>query len=177
MHIILGALTLIVTILVLVKRLSDAGVDIGWLNPFTWARRRAWRKQYQSHSAFTLDGPLEVAALLATTVAKMDGDINSEEQKTLLSLFQNEFGKSENEASDLLRSSLYIFGDGKDAIAKPEKVLTRSLEKFSEEQAKSVLEVLSLVKNSGAANAAEKEKFIQRVEKVFSDKFNTAGRW
>jgi len=34
MHIILGVLGAIVTILVLLNRLADAGIDVGWLNPF-----------------------------------------------------------------------------------------------------------------------------------------------
>ena len=44
---------------------------------------------------FSLDGPLEVAEMLATSVAKIDGEICSEEKQTLLSLFQSEFGKTE----------------------------------------------------------------------------------
>ena len=40
MHIILGALGSIVTILYMLDRL---GIDIGGLNPFYWYRRRAFR--------------------------------------------------------------------------------------------------------------------------------------
>ena len=54
MHIILGFLGAVVTILVLFKRLSDAGIDIGWLNPFAWRRRRAWRNKYQGNPIFSL---------------------------------------------------------------------------------------------------------------------------
>ena len=139
MHIILGLLGTIVTILILLNRLSDAGIDFGWLNPFTWRRRRAWRKKFEGNPVFALDTPLEVAALLATSLAKIDGEISKEEKATLLSLFQSEFGKTEKEASDLLMSSIYLFGDGEQAIAKPDKVMQRSLDKFSDEQAESVM--------------------------------------
>lgn len=47
---------------------------------------------------FSLDGPLEVAAMLATSIAKIDGEISSEEKQALLTLFQSEFGKTEREA-------------------------------------------------------------------------------
>lgn len=64
MHIILGLLGTIVTILVLINRAQDARIDIGWLNPFTWHRRRAFRNQYQANPAFCLESPMDSAALL-----------------------------------------------------------------------------------------------------------------
>lgn len=177
MHIILALLGTIVTILVLINRLSDAGIDIGWLNPFTWRRRRAWRKKYQGNPVFSLDKPLDVAAILATTVAKIDGDISREEKATLLSLFQSEFNKSEKEAADLLKSSIYIFGDGQEATAKPEKVIERSLQKFSEDQAKSVMSLLNTVKELDSVNATDKSKFVAKVNAVFSKHFNLDENW
>jgi len=161
----------------LFKRLSDAGIDIGWLNPFSWHRRRAWRKKYEGSPVFALGDPLEVAAMLATTVAKIDGDISKEEKAILLSLFQSEFGKSEKEASDLLMSSIYIFGDGQEAIGKPEKVMKRSLEKFSEDQARSVMTLLTAVKNLDATNAVEKDKFVAKVDSVFLSQFGSNEKW
>ena len=177
MHIILGVLGAVVTILVLVKRLSDAGIDLGWLSPFSWQRRRAWRKKYEGNPIFSLGDPLEVAAMLAITVAKIDGEMSKEEKAILLSLFQSEFGKSEKEASDLLMSSIYIFGDGQNAITKPEKIMQNSLEKFSEDQASSVMSLLEAIKNIDPANANAKEIFVNKVNSVFSNKFESNGTW
>ena len=177
MHIILGTLGLIVTILILFKRLSDAGIDVGWLNPFTWRRRREWRKKYEGNPAFSLDGPLEVAAMLATCVAKIDGEMSSEEKQALLTLFQSEFGKSEKDASDLLMSSIYIFGDGQEAIAKPEKIMKRSLEKFSEDQARSVMSMLESIRQIEESNAGAKGKFIGKVKTEFDKLFNENDGW
>lgn len=64
MHIILALLGTIVTTLVLVNRAQDAGIDIGWLNPFTWHRRRTFRKKYQANPAFCLESPMDSGALL-----------------------------------------------------------------------------------------------------------------
>jgi len=177
MHIILGVLGTIVTILVLFKRLSDAGIDIGWLNPFLWSRRRAWRKKYEGNTIFCLTEPLEVAAMLATTVAKIDGEISKEEKAILLSLFQNEFGKSEEEASALLLSSIYIFGDGQDAISKPDKIMKKSLEAFSQEQASSVIKLLAVIKDIDPANAEAKQRYVEKVERVFDKRFGDDSKW
>lgn len=177
MHIILGVLGTIVTILILVNRLSDAGIDIGWLNPFTWRRRRAWRKQYEGNPVFALGEPLEVAAMLATSLAKIDGEISKEEKAILLSLFQNEFGQDEKGASDLLKSSIYIFGDGEDAIAKPDKVMKRALDKFTEDQAESVIAMLQAIQTIDSANADAKEAYLQKVKSTFDTHFKTDQKW
>ena len=177
MHFILGVLGLIVTILVLLKRLSDAGIDIGWLNPFTWRRRRAWRKKYEGNPVFSLDQPIEVAAMLATSIAKIDGDFSKEEKAILLSLFQSEFGKDEKSASDLLMSSIYIFGDGQDALAKPDKVMKRSLDNFTEDQANSVMDLLNAIRNANNSNVSTKNAFIEKVQLTFDQHFKTGQKW
>jgi len=177
MHIILGVLGAIVTILVLLKRLSDSGIDIGWLNPFTWRRRREWRKKYEGNPVFFLDNPLEVAAMLATAIAKIDGEISREEKATLLELFQTEFGKTEKEASDLLMSSIYIFGNGEEALKNPSRILQRSLDKFSEDQAKSVMALIDTIQKIDNANEVEKKRFIADIDSVFAKQFNSSDKW
>ena len=177
MHIILAILGSIITILILINRLSDAGLDIGWLNPFLWHRRRSWRKKFEGNPIFSLADPLEVAALLATTVAKIDGEISQEEKETLLSLFKTEFNKSEQEASDLLMFSIHLFGNGEEAIAKPEKIIKTSLEKFTKEQAASVIHLLEAVLNTSSLNTELKENYIKRVNNVFEAHFKTNQKW
>jgi len=64
MHILLGLLGTIVTILVLLYRLSDSGIDLGGLNPFSWRRQRAWRQKFAANPIFSLEDPRAVAAVL-----------------------------------------------------------------------------------------------------------------
>ncbi len=177
MHIILGFLGTVVTILVLLKRLDDAGIDIGWLNPFAWQRRRAWRKQYEGNPIFSLTDPLEVAALLAATTAKIDGDLSLQEKAILLALFKSEFNKTEKEASDLLMSSIYLFGDGSDAINKPDKILSGSLEFFNLEKARSVMGLLRAISKIDDKNQASKESYVEKIEAVFDEHFKSDDQW
>lgn len=177
MHFILGLLGAIVTILVLFKRLSDAGIDITWLNPFAWQRRREWKKKYQGKAIFSLTDPLEVAALLATTTAKIDGDLSLEEKTVLLALFQSEFHKTEKEASDLLMSSIYLFGDGGDAIAKPDKILHNAIGSFNQEKARSVMALLNAIKTIDARNQASKAAYVDKIEARFDAHFKSDDQW
>jgi len=118
-----------------------------------------------------------IAALLATTAAKIDGDLSAEEKTRLLSLFQSEFHKDEKEASDLLMSSIYLFGDGQDAIAKPEKIMKSSLDKFDEDKARSVMNLLKEISQIEPKNQDAKQRYIAKVEAVFDAQFRANGEW
>jgi len=61
MHIILGALALLVTLPILLKRLADAGIDLGGLNPFLWRRRRKWQEKFAGNPAFLVADPKEIS--------------------------------------------------------------------------------------------------------------------
>lgn len=94
MHIVPGILGTIITILILLNRLAEAGIDLGGLSPFLWRRRRRWQKQYEGNPIYKIESPLDVTALLATASVKSDGDMSSEEKAELLGLFQSEFNMS-----------------------------------------------------------------------------------
>ena len=80
MHIILGLLGTIVTILVLLHRLAEAGIDLGGLNPYFWHRRRQWRKKYQGNPVYRMDDPMDATAILMVAAAKADGDMTREDK-------------------------------------------------------------------------------------------------
>ena len=73
MHVLLGLLGTIVTILVLLYRLSDIGINLGGLNPFSWRRRRAWQQKLEANPIFSLEDPREVAAVLLVGTAEHVG--------------------------------------------------------------------------------------------------------
>jgi len=58
-HIVLGLLTTIVTLLILLNRLAEAGISLGGLNPFLWHRRRKWKQQLIGNPIFHIDGPMD----------------------------------------------------------------------------------------------------------------------
>jgi len=145
MHIILGLLGSIVTILILLNRLADAGIDLGGLNPFLWHRRRQWRKQYDGDPIFKIANPMDITALLMVAVAKSDGDMSSEEKKKILQLFQSEFHLSKKSASELMIASVYLLKDGAELKSNLKKVLQPSLDNFSKEQAESALSLVNQV--------------------------------
>ncbi len=165
MHIVIGFLTTLATLLYVLDRL---GIDLGWFNPWAWRRRRAWIKQSTGNPAFCLDKPIDAVALIATAAAKIDGDLSLEEKNTLKSIFQSTFNLSEQSAAHLLGSSVYLLGSGEAVFQAPDKVLKRSLENFSDAQRQSSADLLSRVINLGDGPSALQKEFMQKVEPLLT---------
>lgn len=163
MHIIIGLLTALGTLLYVMERMR---IDIGWLNPWAWKRRRAWSKMATGNPVYGLDKPIDAIALIATAAAKIDGDLSIEEKEALKNIFRNTFNLSEQEASQLLGSSVYLLGPGEDVFQSPEKVLQRSLDQFSDEQKASSMGLLSAIINVGGAPSNLQQEFVSKVRKA-----------
>jgi uncharacterized tellurite resistance protein B-like protein len=161
MHIIIGLLTALATLLYALERL---GVDLGWFNPWAWKRRRAWLKQSTGNPAYGLDRPIDAIALIAIAAAKIDGDLSIEEKDALNKIFKDTFNMSEKDASQLIVASVYLLGSGEDVFSHPEKVLRLSLEKFSKEQKQSSLELLSSIIHVGGSPSQLQMDFFSRVK-------------
>ncbi len=107
MHIILGPLGSIVTILYMLDRL---GIDLGGLNPFYWQRRRSWAKKYQGDPIYSVEDPMHVAAILIVGAAKLDGEISSEQKRVALEQFESSFSLDSPAASELFGSAAHLLG-------------------------------------------------------------------
>lgn len=165
MHIIIGFLTTLVTLLYLLERL---GVDLGWINPWAWKRRRAWLKQSTGNPAYGLDKPVDAIALIATAAAKIDGDLSIEEKEELKSIFRVTFNQSEKDATQLLVASVHLLGSGEEIFKSPERVLRRSIVNFTDEQKISSIDLLNKIINVGGAPSELQEEFFRKVKDMMS---------
>ncbi|MFV0477041.1 MAG: hypothetical protein ACK5ME_04295 [Parahaliea sp.] len=159
MHILIVFLTALTGLFYALDRL---GVDIGWLNPWAWRRRRRWLKQLHTNPAFNLDSPMEAVALLLVATGRVEGDLSFEEKAEIKSVFIDVFKQSETDAAALLASSTYLLGSGDDVFKRPENVLARSLEHFSDEQKQSTIELMQRVASVGSEAGASQADFIAR---------------
>ena len=153
MHIILGLLGSIVSILILLNRLADAGIDLGGLNPYLWKRRRRWKDLYEGDPVFKIENPMDATAILMVAAAKSDGGMTKEDKGLLLEMFENEFNLSKKDAAGLLISSDHLLGDGTTVRGDIHKFLAPSRPMFTESQLKSAIELIGrVVKNSEIAH-------------------------
>lgn len=177
MHIVLSFLGVIVTILVLLKRLADAGFSLGGLNPFLWHRRTQWRNNATGNPIFAIEDPMEASALILTGASKITGDMTSEQKSFLLSVFEQEFHLSGKESAGLLASSAYLLGDGQVLKSDLKKVLKPSLENFSQTQAASTTNILDRLCQLDVNNNELLHEFANDVKQLLEEQFKEKNTW
>lgn len=177
MHIILGVLGTVVTILILLNRLTEAGIDLGGLNPFLWHRRRKWRNLHNGDPIYKINQPLDVTALLMVAVAKSDGDMSSEEKKRILEMFQTEFHLSKRKASELMVASVYLLKDGCELSTHLPKVIAPSLGEFSKEQSESAISLLEQVSTIDAKQNGIKEELVRNISSCLRPVLQEKTKW
>jgi uncharacterized tellurite resistance protein B-like protein len=177
MHVIIGALGSLVTILWLLHRLAEMGIDLGGLNPFLWQRRRRWKRHYDANPIYKIDSPLEATALLITAAAKVDGDMSAEEKAEILRIFSEEFHMPKNDAAGLLISSSHLLGKGEEVQGHLQKVMAPSLKHFTPEQAESAIELINRVSNVADSASELQSQLIERASKCLESKGAERGKW
>jgi uncharacterized tellurite resistance protein B-like protein len=174
MHIILGALGSIVTILYLLDRL---GIDIGGMNPFYWYRRRAFAKKYGADPIFSVEDPMHIASLLIIGAAKLDGDLTARQKDIAQSLFQSEFSLSAKEASQLFGSAAHLLAAPQLLDDQLTKLAARRGDRFSPEQAESLIVMMEKVASAEGGPSASQQAFIVQVRNDFPAAAKPAGTW
>ena len=177
MHIVLSILGAIVTILVLLKRLADAGFSLGGLNPFLWQRRKQWQDQATGNPIFAIEDPMEASALIITGATKISGDMTSEQKSFLLSVFEQEFHLSGKDSAGLLASSAYLLGDGQTLKSDLEKVLRPSLANFSQTQAASITDILDRLCQLDVNGNELLQEFVEEAKKILENQFKEKNSW
>ena len=177
MHIVLGLLTTVVTVLILLNRLAEAGISLGGLNPFLLHRRRKWQRRLEGNPIYHVESPMDATALLMVAVAKVDGDMSGDEKARILDAFTGELNLSKREAAALLVSSTYLHGKGDELRANLDKVLKPSAPNFTEEQARSAIALLEGLCEPGASSRELKGELVERVRERLLAPFAPKGKW
>lgn len=177
MHILLGLLGTIVTILVLLNRLAEAGIDLGGLNPFLWQRRREWRQKYAGDPLFSLEDPMEVTSLLTVAAAKCDGDMTSQEKRLILRLFEEEFEVSKRDASGLMVSCVQLLKDPRDVTRNLPKIVSPSKGQFTSEQVASAVDMVTKVVDAEGDPSEIRKEYLLEVKKHLPPASKDTSKW
>lgn len=177
MPVILVVLGSIVAILILLKGLADAGIDLGGLNPFLWRRRRQWRDKIHGNPIFSVQDPKDLAALLVAGVAKIDGDISAEEKRAVLQQFEETLALKPRDAAALFGASVYLLGDPKVLMAQLDDVLRGARDKFTSEQVVSTLAMMERIANASGAPSEQQRELIEGVRSRLGRMQPARGTW
>ncbi len=174
MHIVLGLLTTVVTILYLLDRL---GIDLGGLNPFYWRRRRAWVAKYEGDPIYSVEDPMHVAALLIVGVVKLDGDLSAEQKKVVLEQFQSNFSLDSRAAPELLGSAAHLLGAPQVIDTQLNGVAEKSRDRFSKDQAESMLKMMVEAASADGDLTAKQSEYVASIRALFIPPEQNRGTW
>ena len=174
MHIVLGVLTSLITILYLLDRM---GVDLGGLNPFYWRRRRAWAKKYEGDPIYAVEDPIEVAALLVLGAARVEGDLSAEQKHAAQEQFESEFSMDARDASQLLSSAAHLLGAPQVIDTQLEGVAEKNKGRFSREQSESMLRMMVRVASTDGELTQRQREYIDFIKARFAVQEKREGAW
>lgn len=177
MHIVLGVLSAVGGVIWALVALQRSGFNPASLNPFLWYRRHQWRKKYGTHPLFSLDDPMDVAAVLVLGTAKCEGVISSGQKQAILDIFQSEFRLDANAAADLLLASSHLIRDEIYLVDNLQKLLARSSGRFTGDQAASLLSMMQQVARHDSPVNDEQHKLIVATGNYFERLFAGKPQW
>lgn len=174
MHIVIGFLGSLVTIFYLLDRL---GVDIGGLNPFYWYRRAAFAKKFGADPVYSIEDPLHIASLLVIGVAKLDGDLTAEEKRVAQEQFETSFSMDATASSELFGSAAHLLAAPQLIDNQLQKLVSKNKNRFSAEQAESVLQMMSRVADAAGQPSETQRRFIDAVRSQLNTETAPEGTW
>lgn len=177
MHILLAFLGAVVTLLVLLHRLADIGVDLGGLNPFAWRRRKAWRQKFDANPIFTLSDPREIASVLIVAVAKIDGDLSAEEKRAVLAELEQTLSLAPEKAAELLRSAVFLLGDLAILDSQRDALLDRYAPQLDASQRESLLAILGRIAGLDGGPSGQQQALISAIEAQLQPGRERHGAW
>lgn len=176
MHIILALLSAIVAVIYALTALQRTGFKLDSLNPFAWYRRSQWRKVYGQKPIYNLGDPIDVAALLLFGVVKCEGEISAEQKRELLGIFENDFHRSNSEASDLLLASSHLIRNEIYIADELAKILAKSADRITDSQVQSILTLLNRIGTLESPLNDEQQKLITGVETFYAKRKAASSR-
>jgi hypothetical protein len=165
MHIIIAMISAVAALLFALNRLQDSGFDLNSLNPFYWARRRAWEKQ-QVNPLYAVQAPRELGALLMLAVLQRGGALTSDEKQRLLGLWEDELHFSTAAARDMYGVASHLLDTDPNHGERIEDIVRPAREAMSEAQRRSIIDLVGRVADFDPAGREPRVGLAREVQRV-----------
>jgi hypothetical protein len=177
MGVILQLLGLIVTFTMAMEGLRRLGLDVGWLNPLTFFRRRAWRKKMTTPPLYLLDYPVDVVAVLALAIVQLTGPVTTQQKAGLRELLSQHLRLSEEDATNLLISSAHLLRNRPLDVRELPALLERSASKFTEYHVQTLRLILESATQIEPPGTNTQTQFMGAVDTYFNQLKSKTGPW
>jgi hypothetical protein len=177
MGIILEILGIGITLMFGLAALKRAGIDIGWLNPFTFFHRRAWKNKVSVPPLYNLQHPVDVAAVLGMAIVKSTGEITSDQKQGLINLYGKHLNANPTEANDLWIASSHLMRRSLIEASEVPDILSRSAEKFSNFHVESLFALMADAKSLDQSTHANQSALIEATKAYFAKRTPDGKSW
>ncbi len=168
MHIIIGFLVAVGTILFALNRLQANGLDLNVFNPFTWFRRHKWQQKHGAKALHSIDNPMEVAATFLVGIVALEGEITIEQRDFIFKIFTDEFGVSHEGAGELYASASYLIKDEIDLSGQVRHIVAHCRSRFDQEMVNSLVVYLNKIANFDNEACYFQQSLITAIEHEFA---------
>jgi hypothetical protein len=177
MGILLEILGLLITFMIAAKALKQAGIDIGWLNPFTFFHRRAWRNKVSVAPLYCLDHPVDVAAAMGMAVVQHTGATTAEQKQGLIALYSQHLSASADEAQKLWIASSHLLGKKLVEANEVADIFARTADKFSGYHKDTLLALLRDAAALDANTPPGQQRLIEATHQFFAKRQPDPQSW
>ena len=158
-------LGLLMAFIFVAEGLRRLGIDIGWLNPLTFWRRRAWQKKVTLAPLYALEHPVDVAGVLTLAVAECAGPLTEERKTATQVLLTRHLGMQEKDAQDLLLASAHLLRAHPLTTREVPAVLEKSASKFTAYHCQTLQALLQ--DTAGSHPNADQQALMQAAARFF----------
>ena len=177
MAVILEVLGLIITFTLAMEGLTRLGVDVGWLNPITFFRRRAWRQKTTTPAMYALEHPVDVVGLLAVAVVQATGAVTEEQKRGVRALLCEHLSLSAPDADSLWVASSHMLRNRSLALSELPAVLGPSADQFSDYHQQTLRTVLRSAAQISLPVSAAQQELLDAVEAYFTKRKAASSPW
>ncbi|MFN4118006.1 phenylacetic acid degradation protein [Acidovorax sp.] len=177
MGVILQILGLIITFTMAMEALRRFGIDVGWLNPLAFFRRRAWAKKVTTPPLYTLEHPVDVVAVMALAMVQATGAVTVEQKHGVLALLRQHLALADSDANSLWVASSHMLRNRALAPAEVPAVLERSADKFTDYHVQTLRAVMLGAAQITPPASPAQQQLLDAVEAYFAKKQAAARPW
>jgi hypothetical protein len=177
MGIVLQLLGLVITFTMAMEGLRRLGIDVGWLNPLTFFRRRAWRKKVTTPPIYALQHPVDVVGVMALAVVQTTGAVSVEQKAGVQRLLRDKLDLQESEASDLWLASSHMLRSRALEASEVPAVLEPSAGKFSDYHRETLLAVMRGAAQIEPPLNPRQQALLDAVDQFFARHKKASGPW
>lgn len=177
MGVILQILGLVITFTMAMEALRRFGIDVGWLNPLTFFRRRAWRKKLSTPPLYALEHPVDVVGVMALAMVQTAGAITTTQKTGVQALLEKHLQMSPSDAGNLWVASAHMLRSRSLAIGELPDVLGRSADKFTDYHVQTLKTVMQAAADIEPPMNDAQRSLLEAVDTYFTKRKAASGPW